>query len=206
MHKAEKTWPTDKLAEIKIADVCKNCNEALGRTIEEPVKPIIAPLIAGKSVTLTTADQGALAAWLFKIATLFRYLGQPSREATRQELDDLFLRRVPSTGTVIYVASYTGKYRVKLVSYQVGLVRAQSTAEFMKLLKLREWDKAELATLVVGHFAAQIALYPADTHFTYGATGSLVRQIWPCHGPVDWPPPMYVDDSGLDSLATTEIV
>jgi hypothetical protein len=203
-QKREHSWRTDKVAEITINNVCDGCNHALS-DIESGAKRVIAPLIFGEHRTLSPDDQRALALWLFKVATLYRYASQPRRDATREELDDLFVRRRPSDGTHVYVAMYVGRFHIKLISYQLGLVSAMAGIDFLRKLARREWDKGELVTLAVGHFVAQIALYPRQSSFTHGPSGSLVRRIWPTIGPVDWPPPMFVNDDGLESLAVTAL-
>lgn len=199
----ERTWQTDEIADLQIKDVCVVCNGAVS-AMETPAKTAIAPILAGRPKTLTVDDQHALARWLYKIATLYRYMGQPPRTATRDELDAVF-HGVPLGGTKMWVAAYHGRFTTKLISYQIGLVRAASGSDFLKALKKREWDRGELVTLAVGPFAAQIALYPPHTNLTYGAEGSVVRQIWPSVGPTDWPPPMYFDDDGLDAFSQTVI-
>jgi hypothetical protein len=202
---AEKIWQTDKIADMKITDVCEECNTSLGKAVERPMKTILAPMIAGRPTRLPVEAQASIALWLYKVGVLYRYMAQPPRAATREELDAISLRHRPLDGTRVHVAAYLGNHAVKLISYQVGLAKASTAKDFLKVLKDRSWDKGELVTLVVGRFAAQIALYPPHTALTYGAGGSIVRQAWPSLGPMDWPPPMHFDDSGLEDFAMTVI-
>jgi hypothetical protein len=203
--KTEVTWRTDKVAAITIKDICEDCNRSLG-PIEEGAKAALLTLLIGRTTLLSKEQQAAIALWLFKVAILYRYAAQPPRQATASELEDLYVHRRPSAGTRVWLARYAGRFGIKLISYQVGLVRASTGIDFLRRLRKRDWDAGELVTLAVGGVAAQVALYPANSPMTYGPQAALVRQGWPVVGPMEWPPPFYFDDDGLEAFSHTELL
>ncbi len=223
LSQQEQTWPTDRIAQMKVNDVCEVCNRTMGEFIETPASEALKPMIAGYGVTLTQDQQAAIALWLYKIGILYRYMAQPKREATREELDAIFIQRRPLAGTRVHVATYSGNFRLKLISYQVGLVKALAGKDFIEALrervgalrnaspkdvaqifKERQWDYGELVTIAVGNFCAQVALYPPHTSLAY-RNASVVAQTWPVLGPVDWPLRFHFDDGGLDGFSRLQI-
>ena len=203
-QKVEQSWPTGKVAEIKVNDICDECNGRMADAIETPVQPILKPMISGMHVQLSVDDQAALAQWLYKIAVLFRYVEMKPREASRHELDDLLEAGRPRPGTHIFVGHYRGSAKIRVGAHQVGKLRVLqgpgAIEELLARIRVRQWEYQEHVVVAAGEFCAQVSLYPPRSSFTYGPNAALMRQIWPSIGAVGWPPPFHLDDGGLASL------
>ncbi len=203
-RKIEKRWPTAKVAEIKVNDICQECNGRMADAIETPVQAILKPMISGQHVQLSSEHQKAVALWLYKIAVLFRYVEVNPREASPDELKDLLEPKRPRAGTRIFVGHYRGSYRVRIVAHQLGKLRVLqgpgAIDELLARTRGKQWEYQEHVVVAVGEFCAQVSLYPPRSSFTYGANAAVMRQIWPTIGPSEWPPPFHLDDGGLASL------
>ena len=192
------------MAEIKVNDICTDCNLRMADTIETPVQLVIKPMISGQPVQLSATDQKALALWLYKIAVLFRYVEISPRQASPDELRDLLEPKRPRPGTRVFVGHYRGSYKLRVVAHQLGKLRVLqgpgAIDELLARIRGKQWEYQEHVVVAVGDFCAQVSIYPPRSSFTYGPNAAVMRQIWPTIGVVDWPPPFHLDDDGLESL------
>ena len=62
IEKTEKLWGGDPRGR-RLQIVCRSCNNHWMSELQKAVKPILIPLIAGKSISLTPPRQATLAAW-----------------------------------------------------------------------------------------------------------------------------------------------
>jgi hypothetical protein len=93
----------------KVRVVCRRCNETwLSNDVEEAAKPILLPLIAGKSGTLTLPMQRILALWAAKTAMTSAHI---NRKAVflQHEYSWLMKYQTPPPGWFISASPYSGE-------------------------------------------------------------------------------------------------
>ena len=103
----------------KVKVVCKNCNETwLSNRVEDAAKPILIPMIAGRSGLLTEDMQAIVATWFAKTAMTAEHLRREYNAITQKERTWLMNNLTPPSGWFIRAAGYSGTQWSKLSIYQ----------------------------------------------------------------------------------------
>jgi hypothetical protein len=165
----------------KTNEVCRTCNNGWMSELEARVKPILAPLVEGKRITLSADEQQLLAVWAIKTAlTTQRTIPNESVWPPSYVYDAIREQR-PPTGYRVYAAEVFG----------------QGTDAGLPL----RWDGTKSASLAgVDHnvfvtvLMAGSVLFQVIGDFRRDKSGGLppimanhVQRIWPNPQALDWP-------------------
>ena len=121
----------DPVVPTVLVRVCDGCNGWMNQRFEIPVQHIVKLLALGESVTLTPADQGALAGWATKLAMLgaLKHPEPPSEDVYRQ-----WRRKgLPPEGSRVLVGTYGSpgvhpKLAGGILALQMTIVRRSKSA------------------------------------------------------------------------------
>jgi hypothetical protein len=93
----------------KVKVVCATCNETwLSTRIENAAKPILIPLIAGRTSELSIADQRVLATWAVKTVMTAEYVNKRPPAILQSERTWLKDNLSPPAGWFVSATPYTG--------------------------------------------------------------------------------------------------
>jgi hypothetical protein len=94
--------------------VCEDCNHTLGRTLEEPTKPLFLTLAHaaqdGTPLTLTRSDAKTLARWAQKMAITNELAGNPPGRIPTTAMGKAILAGQAIRGSVVWAARHPADY------------------------------------------------------------------------------------------------
>jgi hypothetical protein len=168
--------------------VCVSCNRWMGRTFEEPARPVLIPLFQGHPQTLLPDDQRVIARWMAKSALM-------------QELFDGVKGRVPTevyrtfrqTGEPpadcrVFIGRYADNGKLPSTPPSSTPLPARPPTSQRAPPRI-QWE-AITPSPILGFLVAQFLLpLTANRFVSVAAQRGLVIPIWPISGrPVHWPP------------------
>ena len=188
------SWKTAKL-DLRVNRVCTRCNNDWMNDLETQVRPFLEPMVLGKPVVISPADQHALAQWAMK-TFLMHDLCHPDDPLPLSQFRSFFHTRTPPTDSIIWVAAYGGR---KLAAQGLARGLAYTRRPAIDL-------PPETAYLYLGTFLAGAAMFQLLMHVGGGNAVPPVRSpfrlrafrgIWPPLGePISWPPSNVAFDNG----------
>jgi len=181
--------------------VCANCNQGWMSSLESETKPIMSPLIADLSVSLSEHDQNALARWTAKTAMMFDAASRRRTELCYQRSSGERLRTHKEVPRL--TAIWLGRF------FRHELFTRAGRAWFT----INEVPKAAhgcITTFIFGHLVIQSMTVNAGPEYTEenfpsiraanGPWNTTLVQIWPNTGTVNWPPAQFFVSTGPHSI------
>ena len=175
--------------------VCENCNNTWMAGIEEPTKPLLAPMILGEATTLDLQAQLQIAQWATMKAALVDSRPDRAAEGLASEAirDAIYEHRQPPADMVVRVAAFNEPFQV-MITHPHAIGTGQSGQY------LAQWA----TTLVFGHFVVQIAGRTGArkrgvlNEFPSGVRAGSSFSVWPPQPTtVAWPPGQILDRDEL---------
>jgi hypothetical protein len=193
-REVEKRWVQGKL-ELRQRCVCVPCNNGWMSRLEYAAKPLLEPMILGRSQELQPDECGVVAAWAVKTALLLQAADKASVIPAEhyREVRDSGDRRLPPPDVQVWLGHVESKgaqithlhVPIWLGDVAVGLPAPNAYG----------------ATFSYVHLAFQV-LWAHDCERVLGVDLlPVLRQLWPIAGPVSWPPPRVIDQDALQRLA-----
>lgn len=182
------------------APVCHECNTRWLSTLENDVRPILAPMIVGESRKLWAEDQEKLAAWAAKTALMIDLSQKGKSMIPEGYFRELRLRRTALPSQVVYISAYGGS---TWAGWAHGLgLRADGAAESASPAGfVITFTVFRVVFQVMGHFASgEVRLN--EGRWQYAAA---IERIWPRWKlPVEWPKSTSVFfDKSLEEFANS---
>lgn len=183
---------------------CKRCNTTWMKALEDRVRPILIPLMEGRTTTLTPVQQRIIVRWLLKTVMNYEFLKgrkhttyfhQNERHAIMQSL------QVPEC-TKIFLARYRGKYAATSRDIYLPFTVNDPNSKWSSAVE------AYSITIAIKELALQVFSIRRIKDFKQAtitlplAWDRASLEIWPVTGNVIWPPAEYFDDAGLDMFTT----
>jgi hypothetical protein len=173
-----KEWRTKDSA-LKIGNVCQECNNGWMSRLEDHVKPILSPMILGKSVIVKPSQQERVAAWLTKCAMMFDSMDKGEVFYDVLDRHDFRKRAAPYSETAAWLGHYAGSMGRAFADHRTLHTKFASGGSV----------KTHVLTMSIGQVVLQIVsikrleyldLAPQTDLLTNGPqlTDALV-QIWP---------------------------
>lgn len=169
--------------------------------LENEVKPLLLPMIEGRTVRLQRTEQALIAVWAAKTAMVLEAI-DPAHMRAYQRAECAALRTLNA------------------VPYRTSVWLAKSIdPDCLFSAKTRHLDgdatgaiKGTSTTIGFGHFVAQVftirlpdtvrATDGVSAHARVGPWNEVTRQVWPTRASVSWPSAMGLNgELGLDALA-----
>jgi hypothetical protein len=175
--------------------VCQaNCNGGWMNDLENEARPALEPMIQGRGLDLNEDGQAAVAAWGAKTALVFN-LTVAAKPAPVEHYREMERTHRPPRQSLVWLAGYRGSH---------AAYTHPSVLEFDLASGRTIYGYA--TTLAIGHLVFQVVGYSGiedDLTIPKVATwAQATEQIWPLLGAiVSWPPPLVLDDAGLEALA-----
>jgi hypothetical protein len=181
--------------------VCGGCNNGWMSNLEIETKPIMSPLIADLSISLSERDQNALARWTVKTAMMFDAASRRRSELCYAQVLCERLRthkEVPRL-TAIWLGRF---FRHELFS-RAGL-------GWFTINEVARAAHGCITTFIFGNLVIQSMTIHAGAEYTEenfpriraidGLWSSTLVQIWPNTGIVNWPPAEFFVSRGSHSI------
>lgn len=192
-----KTEIVEQIATKKTAvpGVCeRHCNNGWMSVLENETRDVLVPMINGRRVILTLADQVQIARWACMKTGAFE-------ADTRAEVGGL---TSPSTRAAIYSGSLPMDMAVTLSAYDVALT-FRALRPFAYGFGENHQPLAQfLTTWVLGHLVVQVVGRTGTIHpsvLEQAPSGILTNtrfSVWPPQpASVEWPPPQVLDALAL---------
>lgn len=181
------SWESDEF-NFMVRAPCVECNQGWMNDLDDEVRLIIRPMIAGEQVTLSTDDQHVIARWATKISLVCEFTHRAERVMRPQDFHDFYDRREPTELTGVWLAAYA--QAAPLVHLLTRPVRIQPPGARL------DHGKAHLVTFRIGHAVFQVVVPWIPMPFPRGADNErFVIQVWPERvEPVHWPPEFILRD------------
>ena len=179
----------------KIKAVCKKCNETWMGDIEENLKPILKPIILGRSTAINHDDRTALANWL----TLKFLVADHDREATPISSTKMLSRfkthqEIPQ-GLKIWIGYHN------VFEWSAGIWSRGLFTSFVPKAPIgRRRNNVKTTAYGAGHLFALICLSLVD-RISLEIDNPFTAKLWPSPvTDINWPLPLLPLD-GIGALA-----
>jgi len=174
--------------------VCVECHRWINHTYEEPVQPIITPLVLGEVAVISPSEQTVIAGWANKVAlgqAIIDYEARRVRELCR----DFKLSGVPSSRTVVALGAVPpvlNPRAVKWPNHPVVDEQPPDEAPDVPPSSIRQTVQALHVVMLVEHLPRNsLAKQVSDAH----RLDPRLTLIWPLTGvDVTWPPPILFEE------------
>ena len=191
--KPKAQWESTSL-DTQVRMACGPCNSGWMNALETKMQAIIPPMILGRRQSLDIESQAAIATWAIKTAMVIEFL-RPRDPSyfTPAERHALMDEVVPAggLGAHVWLGCYSGT-NDGLRSSATRLMRTPGVAEGYELMfALRAFT---LQVFVERRSAGR------GTYIRAGQWAQSLVEIWPTGGPVDWPPPVSIDEDSAAAL------
>jgi hypothetical protein len=189
---------------MRVSGLCEPCNGQWCSEIENEAKPILLPMLAGRSIALNASAQTSLAVWATKTLLML----QQTHKERERSIDGTLFRwfrehRWPLPNEQIWIGRYDGSGDWPVSYRHYGMLIRKKTP----VPVTDHHVNSHIAAISVGHL---VFLAFGHTHEDRPRAGikpgtpaaATLRPIWPVTGDtVDFPPPGIVDgNSGLDAM------
>jgi hypothetical protein len=168
--------------------------------LEERIKPVLVPLIAGNRCNLTGEVQALLSTWAAKTAMVAEHFRPTDNGISQEERTFLMEHFNPPANWFVWIAAYQGE---RWRDLSIGQVRiALNPTPISKPSTARYYGQA--TTFGVGHVLFCVVSGSAPdfaVHFN-GRDNEGLFQIWPAHPrSILWPPAAILGDEQADTVA-----
>jgi hypothetical protein len=100
-------WTTDVL-DIKVKRVCEDCNTGWMHELEDAARPILLPLMAGRTRGLASSEQEVIAVWAIKTALMCEFTHPRSRGASEEHFRFIYESLKPTPSSQVWLSHYIG--------------------------------------------------------------------------------------------------
>jgi hypothetical protein len=203
MWEMENTVKRTKFKDKQIALVtrkpCKRCNETWMSKLESTAKPLLVPLMKGKTILLTPDRQLLIARWFAKTVIMYEMLTKEPYYFQPEERYALHNSLQVPTQTNFSLAHYSGRTAGSTFSTHLKLLVGAETDHPVQV-------NGYTATLTIKKLALQVFSlrlppeYPPDTVRLEMPVRlrDMGVQIWPINNAlVRWPPRYFLDNRAL---------
>ncbi len=192
-----------------VSGPCERCNNGWMSRMETRVKPILRPMMWGKSSELGPDERLALTRWLIKVAIMYEYRESRLKNIPRyfKPRDRLALATEPHTlppNIHVFLGHYGGNFALWTSDAPVPM-------QILSRGERSEFSTYSL-TFSIGQLAFQLFTlrWPVESgatemKFTLPEVFDLATvQLWPAtYGTIRWPPEVKLDDEGMHNLSRT---
>ncbi len=175
--------------------VCKPCNNGWMSDLEGAAKPLLTPMLTGRSIVLSPSDQATIALWAVKTALMHQWTNPSGRSIPDVFYHAVYATRRPPVGTGVYLGRAPQNRPVAAYSHGalgIGEPRQDSLPDTYRI------------ALLAGDLVIDIAGYlDPDRGRNPGVSRSdqkFVRTVWPVSGTVRWPPPVRLSPRDLRGM------
>jgi len=170
--------------------------------LETAVRPLVGAMITDQPVPLSITDQVAISAWAVKTAMVFECMKEDRQWFYSQEDRDHLradLSLPENTGV------WLGRQQASWAGFAEGKKLSGGTSPEGPAL-----GEGSAFTLSLGHLAVQVftmrrrpedQAIPITLNVQPGPWPRALVQICPAEAPVQWPPSLSFDESGLSRLS-----
>jgi hypothetical protein len=187
--------------DVQVRAVCAACNNGWMSRLEERAKPVLLPMITQRlRSTLSPQDQAVVAAWITKMAFLLPYTdSNVLTPYTQHERAQFGQNQLPLPKSHVWLVGNAGVTdRVTSHSkYSNASLASKGNAPIAR----------NVVTITIGNLACQLlALANAAAALPWVTAPDidwvpLTTAVWPCVGPVSWPPPFGLRADLLEPFA-----
>jgi hypothetical protein len=167
----------DKPFSMTVKEFCRPCNNGWMSQLENAAKPHLLPLVSGSDCRLSPAAQRVLAAWCFKTACVYDYVG-PGDRIPAAHREAFYRDREPPAGVVVHLAPRNVDDGYPPLAQQ-RLRRAVVDDDRFEAYK---------SVIAIGHMLVQVIGFP-DVESAEGTEDMAVgaTRIWPLGKELLWP-------------------
>jgi hypothetical protein len=191
-----RSWTTGAL-EVRVRRVCEDCNTGWMSRLEGVARPVLLPLIAGRSRGLSPTEQKTIAVWAIKTALMCEFIHPPSRGATEDQFQTIYKKLEPTTNAHVWLSHYVGSKDVDY-NHRNLFINPVDAPQLPG-----PGRKGYLSALIIN----RLVLYVLDVegqrtwHELSKDTQRAFLQIQPVKWVFPrWPPPVPVDDESIESF------
>jgi hypothetical protein len=178
---APKHWDAPPFS-MQLKAACASCNNNWMAHTEGTAKPIVIPLIEGRSCGLTTEGQRIVARWVAKTVMVFQ-LATVHDSIQPHQYRYLKNNLQPPPSSQVWLSARTNEEPVP-AGFGIRTTDLRNSSDDRVF-------HAYLATVAIGYFVAQVYGHdhPYDSEWSRrGVLEDSLVQIWPIRDPVIWPP------------------
>jgi hypothetical protein len=185
---------------VIVRSVCESCNTGWMASLEGRVRPVLEPMIRGKTVSLTVEQQLDAATWASKTIIALESF-EPTATVARMEDRRLVREQLRPPVHHLVRLAYRSEY-LEPVATKFAVARSESAPD--------ERPDAFAVTLAVGFLIIQVwGGHGAETDGGLTRVGTKIGRaimVWPpVLGVVSWPPAHAIEDNEFDEFASEVI-
>lgn len=183
--------------------VCQKCNNGWMSRLEGQhggVRPVLEPLVRGKPITLSRADQELLMRWIVKTAVVWEYTEPESASMSFESRKRFATTLQPPGATQIWLGSFDMGVPPRVTAFEYW--HLAYAVEHSDPIPPTDPPNAQWTAFTIDQLAMQIFI--GDWHASLGGLdprfdsriGPKLRQLWPIVGDLTLPfgPPMTMAD------------
>ncbi len=181
--------------DLKVQCVCgPRCNNGWMSGLEKKVKPILAPMIDGKSTRLNQVDQLTLSTWAVLKSIVLEYSTGAVPVTSWKQRRQFMLRQRPPRGWRVWIGHYTDTgWRPSFTNKSFAVTSNHSVYATR--------HNTQTLTFLCGQVLIHLVRRPHQFgddlwNFSPEVEQKLV-QIWPVRAGVEWPPPRLTASEAL---------
>jgi hypothetical protein len=184
----------------------EGCNDGWMGRLQEAAKPIVIPLVKGRSTSLTPRQQGTFAAWVAMSVMCGEYHRDETVTIPQSHRTRLYkTHRPPKKHWKIWIGDYERKLWVPERARFVLSITGEETTESRYLVPPPA--NTQTTAFTVGRLyvlcISSIWKEPVDGFVFSASDLKLLRQVWPvCTAVVTWPPSRHLSDADADRFAS----
>ena len=180
---------------------CQRCNNTWMSKLEGQAKSILIPLMQDKKPSLTQDERSVIARWFIKTVMVFEFIGGMKERLNyfgSEERHSIMKSLAMPVPTLVYLGRYKGSLACSIHETKLPFIT-----------KTRDGHSVSVdgysATFTIKSLALQVFTmrWPKDltgqaSISIPGRWSDVVVELWPLHCDIIWPPPLILDDEGLD--------
>ena len=185
----------------------EGCNDGWMCKLQEAAKPIVIPLIDGKSIALTAKSQQILSGWIAMSIMCGEFHCDETQTIPQSHRTRLYnAKRPPKDYWKIWIGDYDRQEWVPHKARFVLSITEEETTETAHLVSPP--SNTQVTTYTIGrlyvHCISSIWKAPVERfNFPTPGDGRFLRQIWPIlYSPIAWPPKLRLTDKDADRIAS----
>ena len=191
------------LATLKLKRVCADCNNEWMSELEKRTRPLLEPLIHGRSSDIGSAAQRQIATWCqLKCLCLDAYYLETYEGVQHLPMSvfhEFGQSHQPLDSSTVALGRYIPPNAGTKIRWGRLIRSAPATNETLALVVV-------VSTFGLGHLAIQVTVGAwSDTHdrqANYSVYGPELLQTWPPASPLlSWPPRLVIKDDEFESAA-----
>ena len=193
----------------RLRKVCKRCNSGWMSILQNRVKPILTPHLAGHWPDKCDSDQKILAAWatMFTMVVEFKHI--PTVTVNQKQRQDFSLIQIPPENWHVWCGHYEGKFwkESKCFSH-FGLVPSAFAAypkDIPSVIRMPNQFNAQSTAITIGNLFLMTFSWVNDAVRNFDPLRFEIahglRTVWPVRNPVVVAPTVILDDFVADHVS-----